>query len=86
MKKNSIYKVLSCLIVSIILLSTNHIVHASWIYLSVEPITLDKDFADSKSSFSGEELLKNIEIVDTKSDLQYNTQLKEFIKSTDVGL
>ncbi len=175
MKKNNINKVLSCLIVSIILLSINYIVNASWIYLSVDdlieqsdcifigdvlrstgytnhefpntiwevevdyylkgeareqilkvitppsnlsihydlnqwgkrvlifaskngeyyaplspqgviPIALDKNFSDSKSSLSGEELFKNIEIIEPKSDLQYNTKFKEFIKSTDVFL
>lgn len=175
MKKNKFNKVLSCLIVSIILLGINHIVHASWNFLSVGdlieqsdcifigevlgragstndiipgigwevqidyylkgeereqiiivitppsnssvhynlnqwgkrvlvfaekngeyyaplspqgvmPITLDENISKSKSTLSGQELLQNINFIDPKSDLQYNTKLKEFIKSTDVFL
>lgn len=175
MKKNKIYKVVSCLLVSIILISINNIVYASWIYLSVDdlieqsdcifigevvgragstnhefpntiwevevdyylkgeareqiikvitpssnfsdhydldewgkrvlifawkneeyyappspqgviPITLDGNISKSKSTLSGQELFNNIKFIDPKSDLQYNTKLREFIKSSDVFL
>ncbi len=175
MKKNKFNKVLSCLIVSIIILSINNIVYASWIYVSandlieqsdcifigkvlrragstnhefpntiwdveveyylkgeareqilkvitpssnfsihydldewgkmvlifackneeyyvppspqgVIPITLDKNISNSKSSLSGEKLLKNIEIIDPKADFIFKKNLKEFIKSADVFL